>query len=173
MLGMFRFCVKLHGVLVTTFSEDGLSAIATKISTPLIIDSYTSDMCLQFWDMSSYARTMIELQADVELKDTIMVAMPKLTREGFYTCIVRVEYLWKPSRCACCKVLGHYLDECPNNIDSDVVKNMKNPSQNPKGVSVGPKVGFKPVKQVYRQFARKNNVNTNGNKKKDVEPTIE
>ncbi|GJY71355.1 RNA-directed DNA polymerase, eukaryota, reverse transcriptase zinc-binding domain protein [Tanacetum coccineum] len=39
--------VKLHGVPVTAFSEDGLSAIATKLGTPLMLDSYTSDMCLQ------------------------------------------------------------------------------------------------------------------------------
>ncbi|GJS45967.1 reverse transcriptase domain-containing protein [Tanacetum coccineum] len=37
--------VKLHGVPVTAFNEDGLSAIATKISTPLMLDSYTSDIC--------------------------------------------------------------------------------------------------------------------------------
>ncbi|GJT74812.1 RNA-directed DNA polymerase, eukaryota, reverse transcriptase zinc-binding domain protein [Tanacetum coccineum] len=36
--------VKLHGVLVTAFSEDGLSVIATKLGTPLMLDSYTSDM---------------------------------------------------------------------------------------------------------------------------------
>ncbi|GJU08844.1 cytokinin dehydrogenase 3-like protein [Tanacetum coccineum] len=39
--------VKLHGVLVTAFSKDGLSAIATKLGTPLMLDSYTSDMCMQ------------------------------------------------------------------------------------------------------------------------------
>ncbi|GJX11157.1 hypothetical protein Tco_0201016 [Tanacetum coccineum] len=49
---------------------------------------------------------------------------------------------------------------------------MKKPSQAPKGVSVGPKVGIKPVKQVYRLVSKKNNVNTGG-KKKDAEPTIE
>ncbi|GKE25129.1 hypothetical protein Tco_1436641 [Tanacetum coccineum] len=38
---------------------------------------------------------MIELRADVELKDTIMVDMPKLAREGFYTCIIHIEYEWK------------------------------------------------------------------------------
>nr|GEX01982.1 hypothetical protein [Tanacetum cinerariifolium] len=36
--------VKHHGVRVTAFSEDGLSAIATKIDTPLMLDSYTSNM---------------------------------------------------------------------------------------------------------------------------------
>ncbi|GKC34661.1 putative reverse transcriptase domain-containing protein [Tanacetum coccineum] len=57
--------VKLHGVPVTAFNEDGLSAIATKLGTLLILDSYTSDMCLQSWGRSRYARVMIELRADV------------------------------------------------------------------------------------------------------------
>ncbi|GJU38433.1 zinc finger, CCHC-type containing protein [Tanacetum coccineum] len=39
--------VKLHGVPVTAFCEDGLSAIATKLDTSLMLDSYTFDMCLQ------------------------------------------------------------------------------------------------------------------------------
>nr|GEZ83884.1 hypothetical protein [Tanacetum cinerariifolium] len=67
--------------------------------------------------------------------------------EGFYTCTVRVEYEWKPFRCACCKVFHHVQDGCPKNIDSDVVKNMKKPSQTPRGVPVGPKLGFRLVKQ--------------------------
>ncbi|GJU66837.1 putative reverse transcriptase domain-containing protein [Tanacetum coccineum] len=42
--------IKLHGVPVTAFSGDGLSAIATKLGTPLMLDSYTSDMCMQSWE---------------------------------------------------------------------------------------------------------------------------
>nr|GEX83527.1 hypothetical protein [Tanacetum cinerariifolium] len=42
--------------------------------------------------MSSYAIAMIELRADVELEDTIVVVMPKLIGEGFYLCAIRVEY---------------------------------------------------------------------------------
>ncbi|GJU24090.1 integrase, catalytic region, zinc finger, CCHC-type containing protein, partial [Tanacetum coccineum] len=41
--------VKLHGVPVTAFSEDGLNAITTKLGTPLMLDSYTSDICMQSW----------------------------------------------------------------------------------------------------------------------------
>nr|GEU41086.1 hypothetical protein [Tanacetum cinerariifolium] len=82
--------VKLHGVPVKAFSEDGLSAIATKLDTPLMLDSYTSDMFLQSWGRSSYARAMIELRVDVELKDTIVVAMPKITGEGYYTKIEKL-----------------------------------------------------------------------------------
>ncbi|GJU64883.1 hypothetical protein Tco_1246718, partial [Tanacetum coccineum] len=52
---------------------------------------------------SSYNRAMIELQANVELKDTTVVAMPKLSRQGFYRC----------------------NEECPKNPDLGAVKNLK------------------------------------------------
>ncbi|GJW52364.1 retrotransposon protein, putative, ty1-copia subclass [Tanacetum coccineum] len=90
--------VKIYGVPITTFSEDGLSVIATKLGTPLMLDFYTSDMCMQSWGRSSYTRAMIELRADVELKDNIVVAMPKTKGEGHYICNIRVEYEWKPPR---------------------------------------------------------------------------
>ncbi|GJR49217.1 putative RNA-directed DNA polymerase [Tanacetum coccineum] len=136
--------VKLHGVPVTAFREDGLSR-------------------------SRYARALIEVRANVKLKDNIVVAMPKLVGEGFYMCNVRVEYEWKPPRCACCKVFGHVQDECPKNIDSDVVKNMKKPNQTPRGVPVTPKVGFKPAKQVYRQVSNSNPFNVLNSVENDVD----
>ncbi|GKC83811.1 retrotransposon protein, putative, ty1-copia subclass, partial [Tanacetum coccineum] len=144
--------VKLHGDPVTAFSEDGLGTIATKLGALLMLDSYTFDMCLQSWGRSSYARAMIELMDGVELKDTIVVAMPKHTGEGFYTYTVR--------------------GECPKNPGLGVAKNLKKPSQASKGVLVGPKVGFKPAKE-YRPVSKKPTVNTSGNKKKAVEPTKE
>ncbi|GJY19568.1 retrotransposon protein, putative, ty1-copia subclass [Tanacetum coccineum] len=140
--------VKLHGVPVTAFSEDGLSAIATKLGTPLMLDSYTSDMCMQSWGRSSYARVMIELRADVELKDNIIVDMSKITGDGHYICNICVEYEWKPPRCASCMVFGHIHKECPKNT------------------------GFKPQKD-YRPVPKKPTANSGGNKKKGVEPTIE
>ncbi|GJX63385.1 retrotransposon protein, putative, ty1-copia subclass, partial [Tanacetum coccineum] len=127
--------VKLYGVPVTAFSEDGLSAIATKLGTPLMLDSYTSDM--------GSIRVMFVLSMNKNLPDVHVV-----------------------------RFLGHVLDECPKNKDSNVVKNIKKPGQTHRGVSVGPKMGFQPAKQVYRQVSKKNNVSTSGRKKKDVEPTI-
>lgn len=53
--------VKLHDIPITTSAEDGLSAIATKLGTPLMLDSYTSTMCMKSWGRSNYARAMIEL----------------------------------------------------------------------------------------------------------------
>nr|GEZ60210.1 hypothetical protein [Tanacetum cinerariifolium] len=165
--------VKLHGVPLTTFSEDGLSVTATKLGTPLMLDSYTTDMCMQSWVRSSYPRAMIELRADVELKDNIVAAMPKIVGEGYYTCNIRVEYEWKPPRCACCKIFGHVLEECPKNIGVGVTKNLKNTSQTPKGISVGQKLAFKPAKQVYQPVSKKSIAYNGGNKKTSVEPTNE
>ncbi|GKE71447.1 high affinity nitrate transporter 2.6-like protein [Tanacetum coccineum] len=138
-VGNIPVWVKLHGVLVTAFSEDGLSAITTKF----------------------------------ELKDNIVVGMPKITREGLYTCNILVEYEWKPPRCAYCKVFGHFQEECPKNIGVGETKNLKKPSQTPRGVPVGQKVGFKSAEQVYQPVSKKPTVNTSGPKKKNMEPTKE
>ena len=52
--------VELHAVPITTFTKDGLSDIATKLSTPLMLDTYTTSMCIESWGQSSFARAMID-----------------------------------------------------------------------------------------------------------------
>nr|GEW96621.1 GDSL esterase/lipase At1g29670-like [Tanacetum cinerariifolium] len=89
----------------TAFSEDGLSVIATKLGTSLMLDSYTSDIYIISWGRGS-------------IRVMLMLSM-------------------FPLRCACCKVFGHAQDECPKNIDSDVVKNMKKLSQTHRGQLLG------------------------------------
>ncbi|GJX77755.1 hypothetical protein Tco_0324566, partial [Tanacetum coccineum] len=53
-----------------------------------------------------------------------------------------------------------------------VAKNLKKPTQAPRGVTVCPKVGFK-QKNEYRPVSKKLTANTSGTKKKGVEPTKE
>ncbi|GJS97895.1 zinc knuckle CX2CX4HX4C containing protein [Tanacetum coccineum] len=84
--------VKFHDIHITAFTEDGLSAIATKLDTPLMLDSYTSTMCTESLGRSSYARAIVELRADTELKDTLVVVIPKFMGEGYTISIIRVEY---------------------------------------------------------------------------------
>ncbi|GJU94854.1 hypothetical protein Tco_1319610 [Tanacetum coccineum] len=71
-----------------------------------------------------------------------------------------------------CKIFGHTQEECPKNPSLGVAKNLKKPSQAPRGVSIGPKVGFKPTKE-YIPVSKKPTVNTSSNKKKGVESTKE
>ncbi|GKF17960.1 hypothetical protein Tco_0062878, partial [Tanacetum coccineum] len=51
-------------------------------------------------------------------------------------------------------------------------KIVKKPSKTSRGVSVGPKMGFKPQKE-YRPVPKKFTASSSGNKKKGVKPTIE
>nr|GEU44495.1 hypothetical protein [Tanacetum cinerariifolium] len=192
-VGTVSVWVKLHGVHVIAFSEDGLSVISTKIGTPLMPESYTSDMCMQSWGRSSYGRAMIELQANVELKDNIVAAMPKINRKATILVtfvlsmsgnlldvpVVRSSYGRAMIELRAnvelndnIVVFGHVQEECPKNIDTGETMYMKKTSQIPKGFSVGQKMGFKP-KQVYQPVSKKTITNTSANKKKIVDPSEE
>nr|GEZ02907.1 hypothetical protein [Tanacetum cinerariifolium] len=151
--------VKFHDIPITAFCEYGLSAIASKLDTPMMLDSYTSTMCTDSWGMSSYARVMVELRADVELKNTLVVAMLKFLGEGYTMSTIPVEYEWTPPKCSSFKGFSHIIDEYPNKSVSHVLKNLKNPRQVVREVQVGPKLGFKvefkPIKQVYQPVSKK------------------
>ncbi|GKA77605.1 hypothetical protein Tco_0784066 [Tanacetum coccineum] len=63
-------------------SADGVNVIATKLRTPLMLDSYTSSMCTESWGRLGYARALIELWADLELKESMVVAIPRMDGKG-------------------------------------------------------------------------------------------
>nr|GEV76928.1 hypothetical protein [Tanacetum cinerariifolium] len=68
---------------------------------PLILNTYSAHIkpLTKKWNSDvnllkenvGQAMLMIKLRADVELKDTIVVAMPKHVGNGFYTCTIRVD----------------------------------------------------------------------------------
>ncbi|XP_022040610.1 uncharacterized protein LOC110943164 [Helianthus annuus] len=108
--------VKLHNVPIAIYTDGGLSLLASKLGTPKRLDGYTADMCVDNWGRSSFARALIEISADNDLKDYITVAIPKLDKDGYITEKVKVEYEWKPQRCSVCCVFGHSDQSCPKNV---------------------------------------------------------
>ncbi|GKF20274.1 hypothetical protein Tco_0068912 [Tanacetum coccineum] len=131
--------VKFYDISITVFTKDGLSAIAMKLGTPLILDSYTTDMCLESWNRTSFARDMIELRSDVELKDTLVVDIPKLEGEVF----------------------GHILDACPKKSVADVSKNLQKPRQAPCGHLVGVKPNWVRIEGSQIRLIRGNGSSSN------------
>ncbi|GJV19746.1 hypothetical protein Tco_1368766, partial [Tanacetum coccineum] len=153
---------KFYDVPINVFTKDGLSAITTKLGTSLMLDSYTTAMCTDSWGRASYARAMVELRTDVELRDTIMVDVLIFIGEGLTKRTIHVEYEWTPPRCSSCQVFGHVLDECPKKIISDVLKNSKM-SRKPDRV---PTMGLKTKSTfVYRLISTKKEIKANGNPK--------
>ncbi|GJW27337.1 hypothetical protein Tco_0041148 [Tanacetum coccineum] len=73
------------------FSEDGI-IIASHIGKPIMLDSYTSTMCIESWGRSSFARCLIEVSADDVFKDTLTIGVPLIEDSGFSIETVRIEY---------------------------------------------------------------------------------
>ncbi|GJV74901.1 zinc knuckle CX2CX4HX4C containing protein [Tanacetum coccineum] len=91
--------VKLHDVTLQVFTEDDISLIVTQIGKPIILDSFTSSMCIDSWGQINFARCLNEVKANEVLKDSITMGIPLPKGSGFSKETVRVEYEWKPSRC--------------------------------------------------------------------------
>ncbi|GJV37090.1 hypothetical protein Tco_1409567 [Tanacetum coccineum] len=63
--------VKVHKVPVVAYSKDGLSLIATQIGKPIMLDAFTSAMCFEPWGRLGFARALIEVTAEKELKHKV------------------------------------------------------------------------------------------------------
>ena len=76
-----------------------------------MLDAFTSSMCVESWGRISFARALVELSVDSELKSQVTMAIPNEEGNSFTTQIINVEYEWKPPHCGECKNFGHALIE--------------------------------------------------------------
>nr|GFA11084.1 hypothetical protein [Tanacetum cinerariifolium] len=74
--------VKIHKVPVVAYSEDGHSLIGTQIDKPVMLDAFTSSMYTEVWGRMGFARALIEVDADRNLKVEVVMAVPRLEGEG-------------------------------------------------------------------------------------------
>ncbi|GKC77970.1 hypothetical protein Tco_1128744, partial [Tanacetum coccineum] len=88
----------------------------------IMLDSYTSSMCLQSWGRINYPRALIDIRVDRELNEDMVVAIPNVKDDGEVLHTVRVEYEWEPPRCGVCMVFGHDDMLCQNGL----LKNLRN-----------------------------------------------
>ncbi|XP_035840269.1 uncharacterized protein LOC118487488 [Helianthus annuus] len=105
--------IKMQDVPLTAFTEDEISLLASNIGNSKMLDSFTATMCAESWGRSSFARALVEIHADKELKKSITVAIPTLDGISHAKVEVKVEYDWEPMRCSSCCVFGHNDNSCP------------------------------------------------------------
>ncbi|GJS46822.1 zinc knuckle CX2CX4HX4C containing protein [Tanacetum coccineum] len=65
------------------------------------------------WGRSTYARALVEVSADKELMESIVIAIPKWKDKGHSLATIEIEYEWKPPRCSTCMVFDHVTEKCP------------------------------------------------------------
>lgn len=90
-----------------------------------MLDSYTSNMCVNAWGSPSFARAMIEVSSVSALKEKIVLAIPKLESTGYTKQEIKVEYERKPLRCSECKIFGHVDSGCAKKVMKTATKEKK------------------------------------------------
>ncbi|KAF7134775.1 hypothetical protein RHSIM_Rhsim08G0120800 [Rhododendron simsii] len=95
--------VKLYNVPLESWTEDGLSYIASYIGNPLSLDDFT-----QNHSRLTFARVCIEVEAAKEIPKSFVVSI--LGYGEPYE--IRVEVPWKPQACNICKIFGHTTNAC-------------------------------------------------------------
>ncbi|GJT14599.1 hypothetical protein Tco_0861641 [Tanacetum coccineum] len=117
--------VKLHNVPIAAYTETGLSLITSQLGWPIMLDSYTSNMCLKSWGRNTYARALIEVSSEKELIDSLVVAILFPNGTGHTLETIKVEYEWEPPRCASCKIFDHNDERCPKKAKEIVTEQTK------------------------------------------------
>nr|GFB10490.1 hypothetical protein [Tanacetum cinerariifolium] len=81
-----------------------------------------------------FARALIEIMAEMELKHEVIMAVPIVDGEGHTMVRMSVEYEWKPPRCSNCLVFGHATEQCPKRVK--VVLHTSVPHSNEKSTTI-------------------------------------
>ncbi|GJU00634.1 zinc knuckle CX2CX4HX4C containing protein [Tanacetum coccineum] len=104
--------VKMLNVPMEAWSVKGISALASNIGKPIIMDDMTAKMHAKGEGRLSFARVLIEIEARKKLKEGIEVVYKASVYHEKFTKIIQVEYVWKPPCCEKCKVFGHDERSC-------------------------------------------------------------
>ena len=94
--------VHIYNIPLELWNQEGLSHIASAIGRPLLVDKMTS-LCRRI----SYARLCIEVDAESELLKTLDIEIEEPIYGEPEVITLKIEYQWKPERCAKCRRFGH------------------------------------------------------------------
>ncbi|GJW04267.1 hypothetical protein Tco_1563123 [Tanacetum coccineum] len=144
--------------------------MAAKFGNPIMLDSYTSSICLQSWSHMDYTRVLIDIRADLELKEDMIIDIPNVEDDGEVLHTMRVKYEWEPPRCGVCMVFRHDDMICPKRAVEKPKKQHINHDgfQYPfssHGTNVSSKVHVKIKKPICLVVSKKNSASSSGMKK--------
>ncbi|GKB62957.1 RNA-directed DNA polymerase, eukaryota, reverse transcriptase zinc-binding domain protein [Tanacetum coccineum] len=104
--------VKLRNLPLEAWTTKGISVVASRLGTPLIMDQATTNMCKISYGKVGFARVLIDVEAEKGLPDKTKIVYKNI--DGLVTCkkSVDVNYDWSPPICSFCKVFGHCDKNC-------------------------------------------------------------
>ncbi|GKC61985.1 hypothetical protein Tco_1089583 [Tanacetum coccineum] len=108
------------------------------------MDKTTTKICTDGVGRLGYAKVLVEVKANKEIKDKIKICCKdknnvtirfKFVNVVYAFKFVNVVYAWKPLLCDDCKVFGHEVGNYKNYIGSDNVTNSEQRTEN-RGIGV-------------------------------------
>nr|GEV46204.1 reverse transcriptase domain-containing protein [Tanacetum cinerariifolium] len=99
--------VRLRILPLEAWSTKGISALASRLGTLLIIDQITTNMYKLGNGRVRFARILIDVEATKGLPDKIEIVYKNKDGDVFCKKSVNVNYDWAPPICSYCNVFGH------------------------------------------------------------------
>ncbi|PWA74759.1 RNA-directed DNA polymerase, eukaryota, Reverse transcriptase zinc-binding domain protein [Artemisia annua] len=109
--------IKLGNVPLEAWTTHGISALASRLGKPLVMDSVTGDMCRLGVGRIGFARVLVEVSAKKCLPDLIEVVYRDRDKVEVCRKVVKVETEWVPLRCTECCVFGHSDKNCGKQVN--------------------------------------------------------
>nr|GFA09996.1 hypothetical protein [Tanacetum cinerariifolium] len=116
--------VKLSNVPLEAWCVKGISAMASSLGKRILMDTVTATMCHKGIGNFGYARVLVEMDAEKDLKSEIEIQYVDKGNNIKGNKKVQVVYDWKPPKCSHCKVFGHEIKGCKKG--GDVLSGDKN-----------------------------------------------
>ncbi|GJQ90834.1 RNA-directed DNA polymerase, eukaryota, reverse transcriptase zinc-binding domain protein [Tanacetum coccineum] len=112
---MIPIWVRLCNVPLEAWTTKGISALASRLGKPLVMDNVTAEMCKMGVGRVRYARILVQVSAKKVLPQEIEIVYRDKGNEEICRKVIHVKYDWKPTRCSECCVFGHNVDNCVKN----------------------------------------------------------
>ncbi|GKE48119.1 hypothetical protein Tco_1479377, partial [Tanacetum coccineum] len=87
----------------TAWSMDGISTLASGLGKPMMMDTVTANMCYKGVGNLEYARNLVKMDTEKELKKEIEIRYKDNNNNIKWSKKVKVVYDWKPPACTTCK----------------------------------------------------------------------
>ncbi|GJX66899.1 RNA-directed DNA polymerase, eukaryota, reverse transcriptase zinc-binding domain protein [Tanacetum coccineum] len=122
--------VKHVNVPLEAWSVRGISAIASRLGKPIMMDKITAAMCHNGSGRAGFARILVEMEARKGIQDQIEIVYKDALNYTKTTKFVKVEYNWKPTLCVHCGVFGHNDKTCKAQSTKDKSQMVNDDSNN-------------------------------------------
>nr|GEU83915.1 DNA-directed DNA polymerase [Tanacetum cinerariifolium] len=93
-------------------TTNGISALASRLGKPLLMDNVTAKICKKGVGRVKYARVLVEVAAAKKVPNEIEVIYRDKDKVELCRKKIIVKFDWIPIRCSKCCVFGHDLQTC-------------------------------------------------------------